>query len=491
MIHLEDYLYEAELNLEWWNSKSPAYQKRYLTRHPNSIYAQQVKAGNLEIGGDKPDDVEEKPIETAKTSKTPKADQKEAKLKAKLEADQKELDEITTKWKEALDEWRSIPDVKHTWNSEKQGWDFNSSEDEEKYYNKEEARRRVRSINAEMDIVKHRVDLAKRGLLKLNRQRNFEARQATPNATEKYKDQGIAKVVDFSGMDAETEKEATDAVLNNIKRYPFMKDHLSFLGSHKSAKFRELSDQLAHDYYLDQVEKEYNKAKDYYDQKMEGYLGQEKVPSRAYNDEKNWTSPEAREKLHWSSWTVDEAYEKMRRIDSRGGPEGYIKAPAYQNAINRWKRMKSRNWAYYRPNELKDNQEGLIAFNENKFDDADLKHHVDTKWHPEGCATKKATMDHEFGHAIWYKLGLNKMGTPNINGNDYAGRSPLQQFIAKEMYNTKEHIRDNLSEYAATNSSEFFAEAYSEYLNNPNPRPIAKKVGELLDQEIEARGYKK
>ena len=49
MIHLQDYLYEAELNLEWWNSKSPAYQKRYLTKHPNSIYAQKAKSGELEV----------------------------------------------------------------------------------------------------------------------------------------------------------------------------------------------------------------------------------------------------------------------------------------------------------------------------------------------------------------------------------------------------------------------------------------------------------
>lgn len=52
MIHLADYLYEAELNLGWWNSKSLAYQKRYLNKHPNSIYAQKVKDGELEVGGD-------------------------------------------------------------------------------------------------------------------------------------------------------------------------------------------------------------------------------------------------------------------------------------------------------------------------------------------------------------------------------------------------------------------------------------------------------
>ena len=33
---------EAEYNKEWWDSKSPAYQKRYIERHPNSIYAQKA-----------------------------------------------------------------------------------------------------------------------------------------------------------------------------------------------------------------------------------------------------------------------------------------------------------------------------------------------------------------------------------------------------------------------------------------------------------------
>jgi hypothetical protein len=31
---------------------------------------------------------------------------------------------------------------------------------------------------------------------------------------------------------------------------------------------------------------------------------------------------------------------------------------------------------------------------------------------------------------------------------------------------------------------EFFAEAFAEYLHNPNPRPIAKKFGERLDKEL-------
>lgn len=36
-------------------------------------------------------------------------------------------------------------------------------------------------------------------------------------------------------------------------------------------------------------------------------------------------------------------------------------------------------------------------------------------------------------------------------------------------------------------SREFFAEAFSELQNNPRPRPMAKKIGELLDEEIKSQ----
>lgn len=472
-------IYEAELNLEWWNSKSPAYQKRYLTKHPNSIYADAVKSGELKVD-EEPEKVVEKPS---------KIDSKRAKTLERIKANQEYLDKIYPKYQEALNEYRKIPLPIRTWDHDHYVYD--SPADEENAKRREELVGRVRSMGAEVDRVKHNIDVANRYLLRLHRQENFEARQATPNSTTKYKDEGIAEVVDFSGMDKESEDAAISAVAENIKRYPFMKGHLSFLGSHKSSKFRQLSDQLAHDFYLDSVEKTYNSAKETVAKYMTGYIGKEKVPSRAYQDESNWISEQTRDSLRYHLFEVNQAYDKISNIDARGGPEGYIQTPSYQNAINRWKRMKSRNWAFYRPNSLKDNQEGLIAFNENKFDDAEMERMVEIKWHPEGCATKKATMDHEFGHAIWYKLGLDKVGKPGLNGANSLGQSPLQSYIAHEMYMGRNSVKNGLSEYAATNSSEFFAEAYSEYLNNPNPRPIARKVGELLDQEIELRGYKK
>ena len=51
-----------------------------------------------------------------------------------------------------------------------------------------------------------------------------------------------------------------------------------------------------------------------------------------------------------------------------------------------------------------------------------------------------------------------------------------------------EKITDNLSKYSWKNKNknphrEFIAEAWAEYCNNSNPRPIAKTIGELIEKE--------
>jgi hypothetical protein len=43
-------------------------------------------------------------------------------------------------------------------------------------------------------------------------------------------------------------------------------------------------------------------------------------------------------------------------------------------------------------------------------------------------------------------------------------------------------IKEKLSEYATRNPKEFFAEAFTEYLESPNPRKIAKTFGEYIDK---------
>ena len=51
---------------------------------------------------------------------------------------------------------------------------------------------------------------------------------------------------------------------------------------------------------------------------------------------------------------------------------------------------------------------------------------------------------------------------------------------AKAKAKGKAAITDNLSNYGAKNAAEFIAEAWSEYLDNEKPRPIAVAVGTLI-----------
>ena len=52
---------------------------------------------------------------------------------------------------------------------------------------------------------------------------------------------------------------------------------------------------------------------------------------------------------------------------------------------------------------------------------------------------------------------------------------------------TRDQIKDELSEYAWNNHnsnrySEMIAEGWSEYCNNPNPRPMAMEIGETIER---------
>lgn len=104
---------------------------------------------------------------------------------------------------------------------------------------------------------------------------------------------------------------------------------------------------------------------------------------------------------------------------------------------------------------------------------------VETKFHPIACDTVKSVFDHEFGHQLDYLLDISNnpefvaIYTKGING---------------------EHVtRETLSKYAVNsmklvrNKKETIAEAWAEYRNNPNPRPFAKAIGELIIKEYERK----
>lgn len=90
-----------------------------------------------------------------------------------------------------------------------------------------------------------------------------------------------------------------------------------------------------------------------------------------------------------------------------------------------------------------------------------------SKWHPVGTGTVKAVIDHELGHEIDRLVGLR-------TDTDFL------KLYGEETKNGKQHVIDNLSKYANTNAAEFIAEAWSEFLNNEKPRPIAAAVGRLV-----------
>jgi hypothetical protein len=99
-----------------------------------------------------------------------------------------------------------------------------------------------------------------------------------------------------------------------------------------------------------------------------------------------------------------------------------------------------------------------------------IKQSVASKFSPKGCDSIKAIIDHEFGHRVDILSSLSN--NPTFN-------SIYQKHVSKGMG----YVKENLSKYAYVGKdpkAEFIAEAWSEYLNNPNPRGIAKEVGDLI-----------
>lgn len=91
---------------------------------------------------------------------------------------------------------------------------------------------------------------------------------------------------------------------------------------------------------------------------------------------------------------------------------------------------------------------------------------VEKKWHPEGTGNIKSIFDHEVGHQLDALLGISKD----------------REFLRYTSGMTDNDVFNGLSEYATTNDKEFVAEAWSEYLNNPNPREMARTIGDMIER---------
>lgn len=110
---------------------------------------------------------------------------------------------------------------------------------------------------------------------------------------------------------------------------------------------------------------------------------------------------------------------------------------------------------------------------------ASTKRSVSVKWHPEGTESPASILTHEYGHQLDYYL---RREAPDLR--EYVIKQFRDNLYGLHKSDTMKHIKENLSEYATKNDAEFFAEAFAEWVHNPNPRPIAKDIGQRLDKAL-------
>ncbi len=101
-------------------------------------------------------------------------------------------------------------------------------------------------------------------------------------------------------------------------------------------------------------------------------------------------------------------------------------------------------------------------------------------WWPEKCSTMKAIVDHEIGHQIDALYALRSR--PEIaNWHD--------RLKASGVKHKGNGVAENLSAYASKGGrTEAIAEAWSEFMNNPNPREFAKEFGQIVMGIVKKEG---
>ena len=109
-----------------------------------------------------------------------------------------------------------------------------------------------------------------------------------------------------------------------------------------------------------------------------------------------------------------------------------------------------------------------------------LEQSVINKIRPIGCVTVHSALDHEIAHQLDALLGLRNMPeVQDLFDSRVTVKNGTEDFS---------RITAELSRYACDNRNtnryaEFIAEAWAEYCNNPAPREIAKKLGEIVERE--------
>ena len=101
-----------------------------------------------------------------------------------------------------------------------------------------------------------------------------------------------------------------------------------------------------------------------------------------------------------------------------------------------------------------------------------LEREVAAGFKPVGCDSIGATFDHEFGHVLDEMFDIKS----NPKFTEFIDALSIEERAAA------------VSQYGATKADEFIAEAWSEYMNNPDPRPAAKLIGEMIENSVKGAG---
>ena len=158
-------------------------------------------------------------------------------------------------------------------------------------------------------------------------------------------------------------------------------------------------------------------------------------------------------------------------------------------------KAKTYAWCYIRTG-------GKVQVNPNIYNDwqslvKQYDDNVRTGWHPYGT-TAESIVTHEIGHAIdglLAKEGI--LGGYTKSGEFRYASSSLKQTIMNRVAKVDENVaynmsydrihktsfavEDSVSQYAAENSKEWFAECFAEYITSANPRIVASTFGKELE----------
>ena len=264
---------------------------------------------------------------------------------------------------------------------------------------------------------------------------NVPTFKKSKEANEYVVEKGYADKADFGKMKPEVVQEVVESLDYHMSRYPELKDQMGFVGS-TQARNRALKQHVKDNYF--DAEETRRRYKKWYPERSEAEI--EKMVTRSANK----TANRYVRNVGQNTWA------QARRKQDRGPSAEY---GAHGVSFNE---KYSKN-----PKEFK----------------SGLDYSVKSGYHPPGCNTVKSVMDHELGHSLDYMLGIT------------TGRVSHPRFAAifNKTLRMEGGVKKNVSGYGATNSAEFFAEAWAEFLNNPNPRPTAVEIGQLVEDLYKER----